>query len=600
MSDQTIKAELDPQKVLDALREIGASSEAVAKQIEETLGKDAAKSVKKLEDTVEKGSANIGSFFSNLGKKVKEDLKAAFDFSRVLAGVKFTDEIGNGAKQVLELDRAWDRLNVRLGMSRQHFASLKTEVGKTVSGTGAQLDKVLPGLETVIGRGGVKDASALNAIAGTLSKAQAATGEDTAGLADHAVEAILARGEKVNSQSVKAAVDAAMAARNAGSFQSTTEAAAAIAHLTPFAKQAGLSTRATAGLAAQASAAGAPGVDMLRQLLEQGSQVGGQSRLNALLGSNVFKGGKLDMGGLSGIDLKRFGGLSQQQMAQVTGFSGSSGDDFVRFVNAFKQGNDRFKQVVSGTDETATAFEASTQNLASRLDRFKEKLTNAGREIVGGLTEATEGALSGKGSRVSGGLHQAGAGVVDNAGALAAGTAGTLAMGLLFGGGLKSLLSSGAGTATGIAKGAALKGVGVQSVFVVNSAEIGGASGGALEKTGAFATIGKLATSLGPIGVGLAALTAGGLAGHALANSSVGESFRKGLNNVFGPTDTESDAQKSLKSQEEFRARKAGLDPQTAALVDAVRKGTESAKIRVEQKGPYTNPSSVSPRGGGR
>jgi hypothetical protein len=592
--DETVKLALDPQQVLTALKQMASQSESLAKQIESSLGKDAANAVKKLEKASEDGSVKIGGFFSNLGKRVKEDLKSAFDFSRVMAGVKFTDEIGKGAKQVLEMERAFDRLNVRLGASKEKFASFKTELGKNAAASGANLEKVLPGVEAMISRGGMKDTGALAEIGKIMSKAQVATGEDTGGLADQVVEGILARGDKVNTQTVKAAVDAAMAARNAGSFSTASEAAAAITHITPFAKQMGMNTRQTAALAAQASGAGAPGVDILSQLMEQGTQVGGQGRLNAMLGANIFKGGKLDTGALSKINLSKFAGMSQQQMAATTGFSGASGDDFVRFVDAFKRGDERFKQVLSGSDETAKAFDASTQNLASRLDRFKESLTNAGREISGGLAEATEGILSGNGSRVSGGLKQAGKGIVDNAGTLAMGTGATVAMGLLFGGGLRGLIKGGASTAMGVAEGAALKGVGVQSVYVVNSGEIGEASGGALSKLSGFAGLGKigsLLTGLATTTAGMAAITAAGVGavGYTALHSEPSHS-----------TDQEmAERDRLMKENQANNGSQFGLAPEhIAQIAHAVKSGAENAKIRVENKGPMTHPSSVAPRTG--
>lgn len=593
--DQKINLDLDPQKVLEALREMGAHSAELAKQIEDSLGKDASKSIKKLEDSAEQGTTRIGSFFKNLGNRVREDLKTAFDFTRVLAGVKFTDEVAKGARQVLDMERAFDRLNVRLGASREEFGKFKTELGKTVSAAGASLEKVIPGIDAVVARGGVKNTGALAEIGKVLSQAQVATGEDAGGLAENIVDAIQARGEKVTAGSVKTAIDAAIAARNQGTFSTTTEAAGAISSLTPFAKQLGLGTRQTAALAAQASAAGGPGVDVLRQLLEQGSQVGGQGRLNSILGTDIFKGGKFNTDALSKINLKKFGGLTEQQMAGVTGFSGASGDDFVRFVNAFKQGNDRFKAVLSSSDDTAKAFEQSTQNFASRLDRFKEKLTNAGREIVGGLTDAAEGALSGNKSRLGSGLSKAGHGVADNAGALAVGTGGTLAMGLLFGGGLRNLLGKAGGIGTGLAEGKALSGLGVQSVYVVNFAEMGG--GSPSDKLESMSKIGKIGSGIlsAIASPATLAIAGAGAVGYAALHSEASHG-----------TDQELAERDRLMRENQAKVTNGnglqpGMDPnQAEQIAQAVRQGAEKAKLNVTQKGPYTNPSAVSGRGGGR
>lgn len=597
MSDETIKLGLDPAQVLAALKEMATKSEELAKQIEDALGKDAAASIKKLEDTAEKGSGRIGNFFNNLGKRVKEDMKTAFDFSRVMAGVKFTDEIAKGAKQVLDMERAWDRLNVRIGASAKTFGAFKTELGKGVSATGASLEKVLPGVEAVVARGGLKDTTELGKIGEILAKAQAATGEETGNMAEQLVDSIQARGMKVNAATMKEAIDAAMAARNAGTFGTATEAASAIAHVSPFAKQMGLGTRETAALAAQASAAGGPGVDILRQLMERGTQVGQQGALNQLLGANIFKGGKLDSNALGNINLSKFKGLSEQQMAGITGFSGASGDDFVRFVQAFKQGNDRFKSVLSSSDDTAKAFEASTQNFAARLDRFKERLTNAGREIVGGLSQSAEGVFSGNKDKIKGGLAQAGAGIKDNAGTLAAGTAGTLAMGLLFGGGLRNLMGGQIGTAAGIARGKGIQqATGVQPVFVVNAKEIGG---GAMEKIAPFAGLGKFGGAMGVLGAGAAGYGVGSLINEIPGVSDAVVGIFDSIAKMFGGGSMNND-QAMKAGEEQFRKAREQTEMLRAAIREGAREGTSQARIRLEQKGPMTNPSAVAPRGGGR
>jgi hypothetical protein len=601
---ESVKLDFDPDKVLASLKEIAKQSREMSRTIEESIGKDAAKSVKKLEDAAENGSGKIAGFFRNLGTRVKEDLKRAFDMTSVLAGAKFTDELLKGTKQVFDFERAFDRLNARLGLSRKEYASFKTELGKGVAATGASLDKVLPGVETMAAKGGMKNPKQLADVGTLLGKFSQATGEDTGGISDSIVEILQTQGKAITSQSVKETLDAAIGARNAGAFKSTSEAATAIEGISPYAKRLGIGTREAGGLAAQASQSGSAGQGILQDFLRMAADKNvDRGKLEGVFGQKLFNGGKFDASALGKIDMNRMKGISPEKFAEIGFGGGASGGDFVRFVEAFKGGQERFKQVIGGADETNKAFSVATDNLASRFDKFKGTLQNAGREVGGGLSTAAEGLISGDMSKAKAGAAQAGTGLTQNAGTIAAGVAGTLAVGLLTGGGLRGLLSSAGGNAGGLVKGQAAKAAGITPVYVTNAAEIGGGGAAPIDQIGKFAGLGKYAGALGvagTVGAGAAALGVGAYAGNKLDEikpvHDVGARVWKALG-----TTGESDAEKFAADQEKFRqgkiSKETGIKEEVVA---GIIEGMKQSQINVIDKGPLTNPSDITNRGGSR
>src|ERR1700685_3048851 len=336
--------DLDPRKVLDALLEMSEGAKKLADDIESSLGKNAVKSIDKLESKTETGTQKITTMFRNLGTRVKEDLKTAFDATGILAGAKFAKDLGEGVKQVFEMERAFDRLNTRLQLSTRQMTDFKNQVGRKVAGTGQKLEDVLPGVESAAARGGIKSPEQLSSIAEALGKAKATTGEQTEGLSDTVIEILKSQGKKVTADSFKQTLDALQATRTSGAFKTATEAGGANEQLSPMAKRMGLGTRELGGLAATASQSGAAGQDILRQLMEQANTPGGKDKLNAIFGPKLFdKQGKLQAGNIANINTGRFGQFSPQVMEEATGIKGAAGADLERFVQAFKGGMGDFQ-----------------------------------------------------------------------------------------------------------------------------------------------------------------------------------------------------------------------------------------------------------------
>ena len=631
MGDTKIDLDLDPKKILESLGDMGEEVKKLSQRIEESLGKDAAKSIGKLEDAAERGTSKIQSNFRNMGQRIKEDLKTAFDATGILAGAKFAKELGEGVKQVFDMERAFDRLNTRLQLSARALQDFKKQMGSRVSATGAKLEDVMPGTETAASRGGVKDPNQLAAIAESLGQARMTTGEDTKGISEAVVEILKSQGQKVTGSSFKSTLDAMQSTRVNGAFGSAGEAGAAIAGISPYGQQMGLNTREMGGLAATASKSGAAGQDILRQLMEQASHPGGKEKLNAIFGQQVFgKGGKLDAGALGKINTGKFGAFSQQTMESATGISGASGADLTRFVEAFKGGMGQFKNVVSGANETASQFEDATNNLASGVDKFRERTKEAAREVGSSLSKLGHDILAGNGSQILGDVAEVGKTAHANKGQLAAAGLLTAGVGVLAGGALRRMggkLGGLGGMASGMLGGQMAKMAGVQPVYVTNAKEM--ASGNSMvdnffKQTGAIAgggagALGKFGKVAGVAGKGLAAV--GGAMAAAEIGMAIGEAMMQvpavqkmtgqatdwAYDAINGKGDSddmagaEARAKAAYKNSAAHKASSAangGMDPE--AIAAAVAKGTHEGQMRANasKRPTFTNKSAVKGTGG--
>lgn len=593
MSETKIDIDLDPKKVIKSLEEIAEETKNLSSTMNDSLGKDAVKSIDKFEKAAENGTGKIKAFFRNLGNSVREDLKSALDFGRVMSGLKFGQSVSEGIKQVFDMEKAFARLNTRMGLSGAALKDFKRNVGDVVASRGQKLEDVLPGVESIAAKGNIKDTKQLTSIANILAKSKAITGEDTEGIAEEAVDILKSQGSKINSTTIAQVVNAMQGARVAGSFKTAAEAGAAMKDISPFTQQLGISTRGAAGLSAVASRAGDAGQNILKQILERGTQTGGQAQLNAVLGQEIFKNGKLDVGALGKVDVNRFG--NKDIMEAASGLTGASGQDLKLFVEAFRDNIGQFKNVINGANETSRQFNDATNNFSSKVDMFKESSINAIRDLGDTLSSAAGNVLSGNFGALKEDAKNLGKGLKDNAGVLLGGAAVTAGIGIFAGGGLKNILGKIGGAAglkdmgTSLAKAKGLEqAAGVTPVYVVNASEIGSGGGlidsitkkggGALSRAGAaLGSIGTSAASMGSAGVAALATPIGLAVTGAIA--------------ALWPTSAGEGA--DVIPQGGYSQM--GVDPN--AVKNAIIEGTVEGNVKAQQaskkdqKVIYTNPS---------
>lgn len=533
MAEQ-LKLNLDPTQILQSLNSVEEQIKTLSQVIEEQLGKNAPKSINKMEKAAEEGSSKIASYFKNLGTRIKEDLKTAFALTELQAGLKLAEHLGAGVKEVFNLERAFDKLNTRLQLTGKTFQDFKKTVGSVVATTGQKLEDVFPGIETAAAKGNVKSPEELAAIGKALGQVRAATGESTEALAGSVVEILKTQGKRVTAQTFQQTLDALQATRVTGAFKTAGEAGSAIQGVTKEVrpgelKAMGLGTRELGGLAAAVSKSGEAGTQILNAILERAQKAGGKAEINALLGP-IFKGEKLDVSALQGLNKQHLGKFGMEIAAESLG---SSQADLARFVDVMKTGMTDYKKVTSGSNETATQFKTATNNLASGIDQYKQTLVNTTRSIGDALSSAAHEFLGFKGKAGWSDIKTAGSAAWENKGALAGAAGITAATALLMGGGLGSLMKKMpggkvlGGMAGGLAGGELAKAAGATPVYVVNAAEIRGGMGGGMA-VGGIGAMGKLGAFGLAAGMGL-------MAGNALANTDIGNSIAEnsGMNKFF-------------------------------------------------------------------
>jgi len=601
VSDTQLELDLNPDKVLASLGELTSSVKKLAEDIDKALGKKAVDSIDKLEHKSETGTNKIQKFFSNLGQRVKEDLKTAFDTSAVLEGAKFAKDMQEGAKQVLEMERAFSKLNTRLGLSADKLNDFKRAVNSKIALTGQKTEDILPGVESAASRGGIADTNQLSNIAEILGKVKASTGEDVGSLSDSAIEILKHQGIKVTADSFKSTIDAIQGSRVNSGFKTAGEASSAIQNLTKGLtkeqmKDLGLDTRKMGGLAAVASKSGEQGTEVLKSLLS--TDPGMKSKVNSILGQNVFVDGKFNQNALGKVDTKRFGAYSQQIMG---GALGADQADLARMVDGFKESISSFDSVVNGTNETAKQFEVATDNWAAKYDKFKATLKSTAANVGGDLTSAAYKAMNGdfKGAGVD--LSKSGTDLNENKTEVAAGFAATAAVALLAGGAMNNLLGKipGVGGAvSSVVGGAAAEAAGVQKVFVTNMSSGGMGSVESLGMTALFSTVGSA------IGVA-AAVGLGSYIGKSLGETDFAQSIGDKIGDALryfdnmeatdkGEASGKKGAYGAFLKNNNTDSGKISMDEYAAAVENGTLKALKAE--RLGNKPQYLNPSDIKGR----
>lgn len=578
-----LKLDIDPRKIIQSMNQISEATKKLSEQLNASLGREAVDAVDKLETKAENGASFISSRFSDMSKTIQQNLKTAFNIGALAEGLKIGNLISQGVREVFNLERAFDKLNTRLGLTGQRFQDFKRDLGTSVANTGQDLNDIFPGVEEASARGNIKDPNQLAQIGGLLAQAKAATGEDTKSLAATIADILKTQGIKLDATSFKATLDALQGGRVAGNFGSANEVGSSINAITKDLrpdqlKAMGLDSRSLVALSSQASLAGAGGTNVLNRLLVQGGDVAGRERLNAVIPGLYNKQGKFDSKALTNIDQKKFGEYTSQILGEYIGVGQA---ELSRVFDSFKGGMGNYKKVIDGADETSKQFQTSTDNLASKMDKFRMRTVNAVRLIGEDLSKATSNALDRNFKGAKGAVKDAGDALWDNKGTLTLAALGTLILGMVTGSAAGSLLKTAGGV--GIAKA-----TGVQPVFVTNMplGGLGGGLGAAASGAIAVGEAGVLALVSGVVG----SVLAGGVAGVAVGNTEEGKKIADSLIDQvmsFGKGFKES--MKSSPTQESHEA-----------LAKAIGQEHEAAIIRARKSDPVKLSNPSVPKGTGR
>lgn len=596
---EDLKIGLDDKPMLEAIKRLQEATKALAEAMEKSLGKDAVKAVEDLDKAAEQGTASISSRFKDLGKSILENMKIASSAGSLIAGLKIGESFVQGAKEVFNLERAFDRLNTRLQLTGRTFQDFKNNIGKSVAATGQKLEDIFPGVETASAKGGVKSPKELADIATVLAKARTATGEGTGALSDTVIQILQNQGKEINAKTFQDTLNVLQGTRVAGAFHTATDAGQAIEAITKGIRKEdlqkmGLGTRELGGLAAQSSKGGAGATDVLQHILMTATKAGGEGQLNSIFGTDIFKNGKLDVGAFSKANKDRFGQHSAQVMSEATGTDQAG---LSRFLDSMKSSQENLKKVTDGSDETGKQYEIASDNLATKADKYKQSLVNATRSVADGFSSAVNEMIKGNKEGAIDDLKKAGQSAWENKGSLASGAALATLGTILTGGGIKGLgkfFSGAIGTAEGVSEGKALeKASGVTPVFVVNASEIGG-KGGLVDSALNVAKVGGIAALATTAATAAAVIVAGGTAAAAGSNLEGLERGGEGVldylkNTLMGPNSKPVDANTPIP---------AGLPGSPDEMKKAVADGTVEGHQRVNKNKPVQmiNPSTPTGR----
>lgn len=601
MAETKIDVELDPKNFKRSIDDLVEAVKNLSVVIENQLGREAPRSIQKLEQSAESGTSKIKKFFKDLHKDIKDSFKNAFDAGKLIAGLGLGNELLTGVKEVFNLEKAFDKLNSRLQLTGKTYQDFKKEIGESVAKTGQKLEDIFPGVEIAASKGNIKSTKDLSMIAKSLGEVKATTGEGTESLADTVVEILKNQEKEITGKNFKATVDALQGTRVTGAFRTAGEAGNAIKNLTngisaDQLKKMGLGTRELGGLSATASRSGEQGQEILKTILQTATEAGGKEKLNAIFGTSLFnKSGQLQSEAFQNINKKRFGQYSEQALASSTGADQAG---LSRFLDAMKTGMDDFKKVTQGANETGSQFKISTNNLVSGLDQFREGTKNAGRKLGYDLSETANALLKGDISEFK---HQGLNTLInawDNKGSLAAGAGTALAATILTGSAIEGLRKkkkkkgSAEDLIESFAGGGGLNSSGATPVYVVNAAEIGnGGLGGAVDNVVKLGVAGTAAV------LGATALTSG-YAGYSLSKTKIGEKSSDYLADKFLKSTGLQLPSSNLELTKRGNQSLGGLSPENLAA--AVSRGTEQGmhKANRSKEVHYTNPSTISGRGG--
>ena len=543
-NDTKINVDLDPSHVLNSMKDMSTGAKKLSADIEDSLGKNAPKSVNTFKEAAENGANKIMSTMRNLGTRVKEDLKTAFDLGSVTAGLNALKEIGHGVKQVFLLEKAFDNLNIRLGFSAKKLTEFKKAIGEKVAATGQNIEDVFPAVQNIAAQTKIKSPEELAKVGELFAKVKATTGEETGGLSKEVLNLLRNQGKETNFENIQKTLDTLQATKVIGGFGTAGEAGAAMNALAKIIspeqqKKMGITEKGTGGLVSMANKTGEGGQEVLQQIMHTATQAGGKDLLNSLFGTQLFKGEKFQAQNLSKINAKNLGQYSEQTLSTATGMGQA---DLARFIQGMKDNSVDLSKVANSANDVAKQFEMSSDNLATKVNVFKKTMEEVGVQIGDSISKVGNDVLKGDFSKAWEHTKDVGSTLLENKGAVAGAVGISAVTALLMGGGTRGLLGKLGGGAMGAVKetqgltkdlaiAQGLKAMGVTPVMVVNAQEIGIAAGEASGDAAGAGILTKIVTG-GALVSGLS-LAVAGAAGVGLGVAAQ-EVMPSGMKDIIG------------------------------------------------------------------
>lgn len=490
-------------KVIEELDKVNAKQQEVGesfKRIGKTTG-----------DTLQDQTKRTQNFFNNLsglGRRLSDQLKS--DFKTLLSinaigdSLKISNQFKGAIGETVALSDNIRKLGRVFGIAQTDFSKFQKDITKGLGDIGLSSEAASRAMSGLAGSGtpvsGQQSLIGYSRAAGQLASVTKSEGSEGE-IAKLVAQVIQSRGGDVNDMKQVASVAEdvrrvfnATGSNAASTLQSMKQIFTGMSK--DFREK--ITSRGLANLAAAATAGGPNATKFLEEFLSKSPIA--RKAMEAQGFKGVFNEKGIDVDKFQKASksiLSRVGG-DPRLAAQTLGLSEDAAEGFVRLSEAL----DRVKQAQEGVNKATGDLDTQYRESMGLGESFKASINRVKKAIAGPLASTTQG-LTDALSKASQSDLGAGA-VVAGGGVLAA---------MLAGFGVRGVgRGMGAGLG-GIATGAAVEGITgrqVQPVYVVNAAEIAGAtSGGSM--LGAGGKLGTAARVVGGIG---AAYGVGAAASH--------------------------------------------------------------------------------------
>lgn len=508
---------------LDQLRKALEDISNAGKQAQTEMGTTGKRIQEQMERTSKRTEATVrgnASILRRLAGQLYSDFKALASIQGLQAGLKLSSQFSGAVAETLTLNDTIRRLGSSFGVAKDKFGDFQAFMAKGLGDIGASSEEAAEALKGLSGLGVKGQESALGLAKGavTLAGIGGEKGNSQA-IARSLGMTLQAMGKNINDASAQQKLIGEVTAAVTTTGKSSSEILGAmeqIASTMDKSMRGKVGPEAMAQMAVLATTVGPSATKAIQEYLSK-STIERQAMEAQGFGKIFDDRGELDIKKLVGFikeGEKRIG-FDPRKALQTFGFSEEAAEGLVKVAEQSDAVQKNLAGLVGATRDNETAFK---QTLGI-LDSFRGAINTVKGNVesaFGGITQTINDLL--------------GAQVGDIKGSTAVVAGGGILAALLAGGGLRGIgktLGQGAGGFLKKEGYETLTGEEVQSVYVVNAAEIGAAAsgGGLLDAVkGKAGMLGKVA---GMAGKGL------GVAGAGYAGYELGQAIEPGATQLL-------------------------------------------------------------------
>lgn len=492
-NDVVLVGRAELESIYQSLKKMTDQAEKSGEELA-TFGKRTQEGLDRQTKNTEKNIKKTGSSLRQLANQLYSDFKALMSMEALGAGLKLSSQFRGAIAESITLSDTIRRLGGSFNVAREDFGRFQGAIAKGLGDIGASSEAAAQALQGLTGMGvkGQESAIALSKGAVTLAGMSGEKGGEK-NIARLLAQTLKAQGADVNDRAAQQALIGEVTAATQATGKQASEILGAMEQIFSTmdkSMRGKFGPEGMAQMAVMASTVGPAATKALQEYLSKGAI---QRLPLEAQGFKIFdeKGG-VDMKALKSFVETTRGRIGGDPRASLmtAGFSEEAAEGLVRLADQSQAVAENMSKLSSATRDNEQAFKSSM----GLLDAFKGSINT----VKGRLEELGGGALQ----KITDFLA---AQVGDTAGSTAVVASGATLAALLAGGGLRGV---GKNLLGGMAKKELheqITGEQVQSVYVVNAAEIGAAAG-----AGGIGGIGgKLAKGAGILGAGAAGYMVG-------------------------------------------------------------------------------------------